>query len=545
LCIIILFVAEFNFDIARNGFPILDFQTISQYRQDDVMHPNTHKKIVQTGGQENLLTTDADITIYGGMRGGGKSYALLMDALNDCLKKNFRAIIMRKEMGDLSDLIDTSKDIYSEFGEYNRSKGDMTWNFFNGGWLTFGYYGDSFDDFKIRYQGKQYAYVGIDEITHISFKKFKYLTTVNRNAFFIRNRIIGTCNPDPDSWVARFIDWWIDDYGLPIPERDGITRYFFSDSEEVGGIYWGDTREEVYQMCKGTIDRISKGYEEFGDPKDTFIHSACFIAGKLKDNKQLLRSDPSYLANLANQSEEQRARDLEGNWKYKSVGDDLIKVDDMEKFYDNPIQGKEGKTHCSCDIALEGGDNLVMVKWTNNLQHIDDIFVCNYSGKQTIPVVKEKLKEWGVPETNFTYDLNGLGQWFKGKDGYFPNAVPFCNTAAVDPKLKYVYNSLKSQAAYLLAQKIINRDISINPHLLDRKFSGNGYSNVPLRDILMLERKVIRQDKENTDRGFALPKKKTMKALIGHSPDFVEALLMAMIFEIQHKERKIKGLGLL
>ena len=530
---------------AKNGYPIISYLAINEYRQADKHRPKQYKIIEQEGGQEKLLQTPADITIYGGMRGCAKSFSLLLDGLNDCYNKNFRSIIMRKEINDLSDLVDTSKGIFSQFGEYNRSKGDMTWNFHNGGWLTFGYYGDSYDDFKTRYQGKQFSLIGIDEITHMEYKKFKYMMTDNRNAFFIRNRIIGTCNPDPDSWVARFIEWWIGEDGLPIDSRDGQVRYCFMDGDDVSGIFWGNSREEVYEMCKGTIDRISKGYEDFGDPKDMFIRSVCFIAGKLKDNVQLLRSDPGYLANLANQSEEARARDLEGNWKYKTVGDNLIKTTDIDNFYENSVQGTDGKVHCSCDIALEGGDNLVMVKWVNNLHHIDDIFVCNYSGKQTADVVKAKLKEWGVDESNFTYDLNGLGQWFKGKDGYFPRAVPFCNTGAVDPKLKYVYANLKSQAAYVLAQKIINKEISINHRLLDKKFSGNGYSNVPLRDILNLEFKIIRQDKENTDRGFALPRKKYMKAIIGHSPDFVEAIMMAMIFEIQHKEKKIKGLGLI
>ena len=545
MIIIYLTMVLGSFDRALNGIDIVDYLTIRGYRQDDKLHPNPYKKIAQEGGQEKLLQSNADITIYGGMRGGGKSYALLMDALNDCQRKGFRAIIMRKEINDLSDLIDTSRDIYTEFGEYNRSKGDMTWNFNNGGWLTFGYYGDSLDDFMVRYQGKQFSYIGIDEITHMEYAKFKYISTDNRNAFFIRNRIIGSCNPDPDSWVAKFISWWIGDDGLPILERDGVVRYCFMDGDDVDSIYWGSTREEVYEMCKSTIDRISSGYEEFGDPKDIFIHSVCFIIGKLKDNYQLLRSDPSYLANLANQSEERRARDLEGNWKYKEVGEDIIKINNLEDFFDNPMQGVEGKVHASCDIALEGGDNLVMVKWTNNLCHIDDIFVCNLGGKQTVNVVKAKLDEWGVPETNFTYDLNGLGQWFKGDGGYFPRAVPFCNTGAVDPKLKYVYKDLKSQAAYILAQRILAKEISINPNLLDRKYSGSGYKNVKLRDILMHERKVLRQDKDDTDRGFSLPKKKVMKALIGHSPDFIEAILMAMIFLIKKKDKKIKGIGLL
>ena len=108
-----------------------------------------------------------------------------------------------------------------------------------------------------------------------------------------------------------------------------------------------------------------------------------------------------------------------------------------------------------------------------------------------------------------------------------------------------MYKDLKSQAAYILAQRILAKEISINPNLLDRKYSGSGYKNVKLRDILMHERKVLRQDKDDTDRGFSLPKKKVMKALIGHSPDFIEAILMAMIFLIKKKDKKIKGIVLL
>lgn len=526
---------------ARNGYPIISADEIMRLREADRRKQNPYTIMTQPGGQEHLATTNAQVAIYGGSRGGGKSFSLLLDALNDIMRRNFRSIVMRKEIGDLSDLIETSRGIYSQFGTYNRSKGDMTWNFNAGGWLQFGYYADSYEDFHDRYQGKQYAFIGIDEITQMEFRKFKYILTCNRNASFLRNRLIGTCNPDPDSWVARFIDWWIDDEGDPIPERDGLVRYCFMDGESVSSIIWGNTREEVYQQCKGTIDSLSRGFEEFGDPKELFIKSVTFIAGRLADNKQLMRSDPSYLANLANQSEEQRARDLGGNWKYKSIGDDMIKLDQMEQFFENAVDEGDGKPYASCDIATEGGDNLVLVLWKGSqLNYIADVFVCRMNSKETLVAVKGRLDEWGVPEENFTYDLNGLGQLFKG---FFPNAVPFVNNAAVDPKLKYIYANLKSQAAYMFAQKIINGELSINHRIIDNKYSGNGYENMPLRLILTKERKVIRADRDNTDHGFALPKKAMMKKIIGHSPDFIEAMLMAMIFLIKKKKRTIKGLG--
>jgi hypothetical protein len=374
----------------------------------------------------------------------------------------------------------------------------------------------------------------------MEFLKFKYLITCNRNAFGIRNRFFGTCNPDPDSWVAKFIDWWIGEDGLPIAERDSVVRYCFMDGDSVDSIYWGDSREEVYEQCHSIIDRYwTDEYNIYGRPQDLFIKSVAFVEAKLVDNVKLLASDPTYLANLANQSEEQRARDLEGNWKYKDVGDDFIKQSHLEKFFNNPVQKGDGIRRCSCDVAFDGGDACVLWLFIGN--HIEDLYVCHLDSRSTVNAIKVKLEEWGVREENFTYDLNGLGQTLKG---YFPRALPFCNTEGVDDKYKNVYHDIKSQAAYLFARSLINGEYSINPDLLSRKYSGKGYSNTPLAQILNRERKAIRQDEEN-GKGWKIIKKAMMKRFVGHSPDYFEALLMIKIFEIKKRNRHFKGLGLL
>ena len=67
----------------------------------------------------------------------------------------------------------------------------MTWNFDKGGKLFLTYFSDSIEDFKTRFQGQEYAYIGIDEITHITYEKFKYLMTDNRNSHGINNRFYG------------------------------------------------------------------------------------------------------------------------------------------------------------------------------------------------------------------------------------------------------------------------------------------------------------------------------------------------------------------
>lgn len=512
-------------------------EDVMQMRTYLQKHPDRKILVAQNGGQNNMLASNADIVIGGGCRGGSKTFSLLLNTMNYVYSPSFRGIVFRHEKDDLSDMVDTSKDIYSEFGTYNIS--DMRWNFNNGGYLSFSYHGGSPEDFDTRFRGRQYAYVGIDEVTQMDYPKFKHIITCNRNAYHLRNHILATCNPDPDSWVAKFISWWVGEDGFPIPERDGVIRYCFMSGNTVDTIYWGSTREEVYQQCKQEIDSIWKPeFNQYGTPQQLFIKSVAFVEAKLSDNVQLMASDPTYLANLANQSEEQRSRDLEGNWKYKSSGEDMIHLEDMEKFYANAEQTTDGIRRASCDAAFDGGDNMVMTLWVGN--HIQDIAVCRRDSRETLNFVAAKLEEWGVREENFTYDLNGIGQSFKG---FFKRAVPFNNRESVEEKYKNMYGNIKSQVAYMFVQKVLDGEVSINPRLLDRKFSGKGFQNVPLGQILMKERKALRADDAAADKGFTLIKKPVMKQLVGHSPDFIESLVMKMIFDIKKKVVHRKSLN--
>lgn len=215
----------------------------------------------------------------------------------------------------------------------------------------------------------------------------------------------------------------------------------------------------------------------------------------------------------------------------------MIKLDNMEKFFKNDIQVGDGHRRCSCDVAFDGGDNLVLWLWVGN--HIQDIFTCSKNSKIVLQTVKNKLEEWRVLEEDFTYDLSGIGQSFKG---FFPNAIPFNNRESVEEKYKWQYDNIKSQCAYLFYHALNDGEISINPDLLSLKFSGNGYKNMTLRDILMNERKAIKQDINNTDKGFCIIKKIIMKQIVRHSPDFIEAMLMRFIFNIKNKKHKFIGI---
>ena len=500
---------------------------------------------ISTDAPDSLFIIDDFIVTH-----NSKSFSSLMEVMKDIKNPDFHATILRNEKDDLQSLVTDSYKLFSQFGTYNKSQNDMTWNFDNGGWLKFSYYAGAYQDFKTRFQGRQYAYVCIDEGTQCPYKKFKYLLTNNRNAAHIRNRFWITCNPDPESWVRKFIDWWVDENGYIIPERDGVIRYCFMDGDTPDSIYWGNTREEVYEQCKGIIDSLWKdSYEELGYTKlEMFIKSATFIRADVSENIKLISTDASYIANLAQQDEEQRMRDLEANWNWKAAGDDMIKMEDLDEIYDNAEQIGDGKRRASADIAFTGGDNFVMWLWEG--WHCKDLVVLRMDPKTLVSVVEAKLREWGVEECNFTYDMQGIGQYFKG---FFKDAVPFNNQAAPiasnhqeEEGIKYLYKDLKSQCAWLFYKMIKDKKISIDSALLERKYSGNGFDKVPLRQILQKERKMLRRDENSDDRGFKLLSKKIAKKYVGHSPDFFESWFYVMIFSLtKKKNKKVKGLWML
>ena len=494
--------------------------------------------IPQEGAQENNLNLDVDILITGGNRGGGKTFMLCFEPKYDSDNRGFNGVIFRKEKGDLDGAIKTSMEIFDKSdGIYLKS--GQAWQFRNGGKLKFTYFDSSYEDFVKRFQGQQLPYIGIDEITQMPYDKFRYIITCNRNSHGIKNRIWGTCNPDPHSWVRRFIDWWIGEDGYPIEERDGVIRYCFFDGENPDDIYWGNSAQEVYDQCSNIIDKAyeSAKLEGLDYGKEIFIKRVTFTRASLDQNKILLDSDPGYVASIST-SEEARQVNLYGNWNYKPTTNDVIEIEDMEKLYNNAEQTSDQIRRVTCDVAFQGGDALVMWLWIGN--HLEDVFTCALNARETVNIVKSKLEQWRVLQENFMYDLSGVGQIFKG---FFPRAVPFNAQEAVDPEEKGLYAENKSKCAYFFSNNIKEGEYSINKSLLNKKMSGRNFTNRPLKSILNEERKIIRFV-EGSTKGKELIKKDEMKKIIGRSPDYFESLLMIEKFKFKEiKENWVRPKG--
>lgn len=264
----------------------------------------------QPGPQERFLATPADICIFGGSAGGGKSFGLLLAPLRYKNVKDFTCTVFRKNFKQIfsqGGLWDESWKIYSPIRGAVRKLGDASWTFHNAkgepaARVNFAHI-ERFEEVEA-WQGSQICFLAFDEITHFDEKTFFYMLSRNRSTCGVKPFVRATCNPDADSWVARFIDWWIDpESGYPIPERSGKLRWFFRRDDE---IYWGGSRQEL-------IDKYHlKTAEEL-----ISVKSVTFIASSIYDNQILLKNDPSYLGNLLALPTVERERLLKGNWKIR------------------------------------------------------------------------------------------------------------------------------------------------------------------------------------------------------------------------------------
>lgn len=264
----------------------------------------------QPGPQERFLQTRADIAVFGGAAGSGKTFAELMDPLrriNTC--KGFGAVIFRRTTPQITSqggLWDTSTELYPlKGGVPNRS--DLKWVFPPFG-NTIKLAHLEYERHVYDYQGAQIPLIEFDELTHFTEFQFWYLMSRNRSVCGVQPYIRATCNPDPDSWVAKFIAWWIDqDTGFPIEERSGVLRWFVRINNV---LIWANTAEELREKHPEIPPR-----------------SVTFIPAKLEDNPALTNKDPNYRANLLALPYVEMMRLLHGNWKVRPKAGDIFKRD--------------------------------------------------------------------------------------------------------------------------------------------------------------------------------------------------------------------------
>ena len=215
--------------------------------------------------------------LYGGAAGGGKSDALVIEALRQVHIPYYKGLILRKTFPQLAELIDKTLNYYPRvFPKAKYNAGNHTWTFPSGAKILFGAMQYTKD--KVKYQGQAYDFIGFDELTHFLFEEYNYL--------FSRNR----------------------------PNGPG-TRVYIRATANPGGVGHGWVKERfitaappMHTIWEDVTWRDQTGAEHRARQSRIFVPSSVF------DNPALLRNDPQYVQRLASMPEAEKNALLYGDW---------------------------------------------------------------------------------------------------------------------------------------------------------------------------------------------------------------------------------------
>ena len=224
------------------------------------------------GPQTQFLASAEREVFYGGARGGGKSYAMLVDPLRYCTKQNHRALLLRKTMPELRDMITHSQRLYGKAYPGARwREQEKEWRFPSGARIEFGYAENMTD--VLRYQGQSYTWIGIDELPQYPTPDiYNFLRSSLRSvdpAIPVFMRATGNPGNVGSQWVREmFVN----------PSRPNVPFHISIDTPT-------------------GIKKITRR----------------FIPAKLQDNPYLMQTE-DYYAMLSSLPEVQRKQFLEGDW---------------------------------------------------------------------------------------------------------------------------------------------------------------------------------------------------------------------------------------
>lgn len=229
------------------------------------------------------------------------SHGLFLAALKQAHLRGYRAVIFRRTGAQIrmpGGLWDASMRMMPDVGG-TPSLSLTSWTFAGGdSEIRFSHLEHETD--KLSWLGAELGYIGFDELPSFTEGQFWYLISRLRSVRkAIRPRLGATCNPDPDSFVAKLISWWIGADGFAIPDRAGKTRWFVRDGD---ALVWANS-----------VDEMKEKFPKRRPMSLTFIPSA------LEDNPFTMENDPLYAERLESLPSVERERLRRGNWHIRAA----------------------------------------------------------------------------------------------------------------------------------------------------------------------------------------------------------------------------------
>ena len=319
------------------------------------------------GPQTDFLASPEEDVLYGGAAGGGKSYALLADLLRYADNGNHRALLLRRTLGELTELIDKSKQFYPQaFPGAVFKEAKSLWVFPSGATALFSYLDKDTD--VTRYQGQAFSWIGIDEITHYptsyvwEYLRSRLRTTDKNIIPYMR------CTANPGSVGG----WWIKKmYIDPAPPN---TSFPAVDIETKTELKYPDDFPDKERAGKALFYRK-------------------FIPARLTDNPFLTRGG-EYQAMLMSLPEVERKRLLDGDWDV-AEGAAFIEFDRTIHVIDPVTMPRGWNRIRAADYGYSSPSCVLWgaVDWDGNIIIYRELYVKNHTGEQLANVIIELEKD--------------------------------------------------------------------------------------------------------------------------------------------------------
>lgn len=259
------------------------------------------------------MNSTANIVIYGGAAGSGKTHMMLLRALMQVHDEYSNCIIFRRTTTVLRDgMYAEAKKLYKPWKPSIQEQ-PMRMEFPSGAVIKFNHM-EHEKNAEADHQGKQYSLVVFDEGCQFTEYQVTYLMSRLRSAADGDSQMFISCNPDPDSFICRWIEWWLDEEGYPDPAKSGKLRYYCNVD---GDLKFADTEAELRERWDKYLHVKNRKTGKFiYTPPKTMT----FIGGTIFDNPALIEANPAYLAELNSLPTIERARLLDGNWYVRPQG---------------------------------------------------------------------------------------------------------------------------------------------------------------------------------------------------------------------------------
>jgi len=233
-----------------------------------------------------------------------------------------------------------------------------------------------------------------------------------------------------------------------------------------------------------------------------------FIQSLVDDNEYISKF---YKTQLETLDELSKQRLLFGNWEYDVSDDSLCNYDAIVRLFDQ--QGIDGEKYITCDVARFGNDKTIIMLWKG--LHITKVITLLKSAiNDVVEQIKQIQQQEQVKLSNIIVDEDGVGGGVKD----YLRCRGFVNNSR--PIKKENYQNLKTQCYYKLASMINTAQIGIS------------MNDVNIKQTMIEELEQIRSKDQDKDNKLQIVPKETVKAILGRSPDYADAMAMRMYYEI-------------